>query len=196
MHSPVKVVVGLVLALSLLAACSGDGEEGDGGGGTAQGVSADAYARSLCTSIQSYVDEVTTLSTDFASGIDPAASLEDQKQGVLAFLDDVLESTGRLIDGVTDAGVPDVEGGAAVVAAIEDSFQQARSVLEDARAQVEAIPVDDPQTFADQLNEIGSTIQSSLGEIGGSLSALESAELTEAVRNEPACEAVASTAGA
>lgn len=199
MRNPRKLVVALVLALFALAACGGDdgdGGEGDGGDGGDQTVSAASYATRLCTSVQTYVDEVTTLSTDFAGGIDPAASLEDQKQAVLGFLDDVLAATDRLIDAVAEAGVPDVDGGEAVVTAIADSFQQARGVLEDARAQVEAIPVEDPQAFATELNEIGSTIQGSLGEIGGSLETLESPELTQAVQDEPACEAVSTAAGA
>jgi hypothetical protein len=191
-RNPWKVVLGVVLSVFLLAACAGGdegGDEPDGGGG--QSVSAASYATTLCTSIQGYVDEVTTLSTDFAAGIDPGASLEEQKQGVLGFLDQVLVATGGLIDELAAAGVPDVDGGEAVAAAIEASLEEARTVLEDARAQVEAIPVDDPQAFAEQLDAIGTTIQTSLGEIGGSLEGIESEELTAAVQEEPACSAFA-----
>jgi hypothetical protein len=193
---PAKVVPALAMALFLLSACSNDGGGGDGdGGGGGQTVPPATYVKGLCTSVQSYVDDITTLSTDFAGGIDPAASADEQKQAVLDFLDDALALTDGLIDDVDAAGVPDVDGGGGVVSAIAVSFEQARGVLEDARARVEAASTDDPQAFAAELNEVGATIQSSLGEIGGSLDLVESPELATAAADEPACAALAGAVG-
>jgi hypothetical protein len=189
---PTMVVVGLAMALVLLPACSDDGG-GDGGGDLA--VAPGTYVKSLCTSVQSYVDDITTLSTDFAAGIDPAASVDDQKQAVLDFLDDALALTTALIDEVDSAGVPDVEGGEAMVAAIVASFEEARDVLEAGRARVEAASTEDPQAFAAELNEVGATIQTSLGEIGGSLDLVESPELAAAAEDEPTCAALAGAVG-
>jgi len=181
------VVLGLAMVLVLLPACSNDG----GDGGAAPAVTPGTYVKSLCTSVQSYVDDITTLSTDFAAGIDPAASADDQKQAVLDFLDDALALTDALIEQVDAAGVPDVEGGAAMVEAIAASFQEARDVLEAARARVEAASTEDPQAFAAELNEVGATIQSSLGGIGGSLDLVDSPELAAAAEDEPTCAALA-----
>lgn len=188
MRRPATVVLGLAMALVLLPACSDDGGGDEGG---AQPVTPGTYVKSLCTSVQSYVDDITTLSTDFAAGIDPAASVEEQKQAVLDFLDDSLALTDALIDEVGAAGLPDVEGGAAMVAAIAASFQEARDVLEAARARVEAASTEDPQAFAAELNEVGATIQSSLGGIGASLDLVESPELAAAAEDEPTCAALA-----
>jgi hypothetical protein len=185
---PTTVVLGLAIALVLLPACSDDG---GGDGGAAPAVTPGTYVKSLCTSVQSYVDDITTLSTDFAAGIDPAASADEQKQAVLDFLDDALALTDALIDQVDAAGVPDVEGGAAMVEAIAASFQEAREVLEAARGRVEAASTDDPQAFAAELNEVGTTIQSSLGGIGGSLDLVDSPELAAAAEDEPTCAALA-----
>lgn len=192
MRRPATVVLGLAMALVLLPACSDDGGV-DGGG--AQAVTPGTYVKSLCTSVQSYVDDITTLSTDFAAGIDPAASVDEQKQAVLDFLDDSLALTDALIDEVDAAGVPDVEGGAAMVAGIAASFQEARDVLEAARARVEAASTEDPQAFAAELNEVGATIQSSLGGIGGSLDLVDSPELAAAAEDEPTCAALAAAVG-
>jgi hypothetical protein len=186
---PTMVVVGLAMALVLLPACSDDDGGGDAGGDLA--VAPGTYVKSLCTSVQSYVDDITTLSTDFAAGIDPAASVDDQKQAVLDFLDDALALTDALIEQVDAAGVPDVEGGAAMVSAISASFEEARAVLEAGRAQVEAASTEDPQAFAAELNEVGATIQTSLGEIGGSLDLVDSPELAAAAEDEPTCAALA-----
>jgi hypothetical protein len=188
-----RVLAGISVVAFALGAC-GDGD-GNGGNDVDGTVSAEAYAQTLCSSMQSYIDEVTSLSTDFAAEIDPAASLDEQKDAVIAFLDDVLAATDRLIASVGQAGVPDIDGGEEVVLAIEDTFEEARGILEQARADVEAIPVDDPQAFAAELNAIGETIQTSLGEIGSSLASIDAPELTAAVSEDPGCAAVAGVAG-
>jgi hypothetical protein len=189
---PATVVLGLAMTLILLPACSDDG---GGDGGDVQTVPPGTYVKGLCTSVQSYVDDITTLSTNFAAGIDPAASADEQKQAVIDFLDEALAFTDALIVEVDAAGVPDVEGGAAMVAAIAASFEEARGVLEDARGRVEAASTEDPQAFAAELNEVGATIQSSLGEIGGSLDLVDSPELAAAAEDEPTCAALAGAVG-
>jgi hypothetical protein len=181
-----------VVTLALAGCGNGNGNGNGGGDGT---VSAEAYVQTLCANMQTYIDEVTSLSTDFAAEIDPAASLDEQRNAVLSFLDDVLAATDRLIAGVEDAGVPDIDNGQDVVVAIEETFAEARGILEDARAQVETISVDDPQAFAEQLNEIGTTIQTSLGEIGSSLAEIDAPELNAAVSDDRDCAAVAGAAG-
>lgn len=191
MRRPTLIVVGLAMSLVLLPACSDDGGAGGGGEET---VTPGTYVKGLCTSVQSYVDDITTLSTDFSAGIDPAASVDEQKQAVLDFLDDALALTSALIDEVDAAAVPDVEGGPAMVAAIVVSFEQARDVLEAGRARVEAASTEDPQAFAAELNEVGATIQTSLGEIGGSLDLVDSPEIAAAAEDEPTCAALAAAA--
>jgi hypothetical protein len=197
------MIAGVVLVALTLAACSG-GDDGGGGGGTggaatggdtSQNVSAEAYAKSLCTSMQTYITDVTDLSNTFVSNLDPSADLAGQRDAVIGFLDDVLAATDALISDLEGAGVPDVEGGADITSAVKQSFDRARSVIEDAKSQVQGLSLDDPTQFASRLSDIGTTIQTSLGDIGGSLSALNSPQLSEAVAAEPACASVASAAG-
>jgi len=202
-----KIVAGALLLALVLAACSGDDDNGGGGGetgtttgataatGTAGSVSAEEYATTLCTSMQTYIDDVTTLSNDFVANLDPAADLQGQRDAVVGFLDDVLTATDTLISDLEGAGVPDVEGGQAVVDAVSQSFDQARQVIDDAKGDVEALSLDDPTAFATELSNIGTAIQSSLSGIGTSLSTLDSPELSAAVAAEPACAQVAGGAG-
>ena len=183
-----KLLAALVASVFALGACSSDGGGGDS-------VSPEAYAQGLCGGLQTYLTSVQTLTTDFTTGLDPAASLDDQKASVVDYLGQVIGATDTLIADVDAAGVPDVDAADALVAAVNGSFQDAKTVLEDARTQVEALTTDDPQAFATELNEIGVAIQSSLGGIGDSLSELETPELSEAVQGEPACQDVAATTG-
>ena len=149
MRKAARIVGASVVTVGLVACGDGNGEEA---------VSAESYAQRLCANMQSYIDEVAMLSTDFAGELDPAAELDEQRDALLAFL--------------------------------EDTFAEARAILVDARGQVEAISVDDPQTFADQRNEIGETIQASLGEIGSSLASIDAPELTTALSADPECAAL------
>ena len=203
-----KLVAGALLLALVVAACGGDDDSGGGDGGdtgtttgatTTTGstgtVSAEEYATTLCTSMQTYIDDVTTLSDDFVANLDPSADLAGQRDGVVGFLDDVLTATDTLISNLEAAGVPDVEGGQGIVDAVSQSFDQARQVIDDAKAQVEALSLDDPTAFATELGNIGTAIQTSLSGIGTSLSTLDSAELSAAVTAEPACAQVAGAAG-
>ena len=97
MRRAARIAGASVVTLGLAACGNGDGEET---------VSAQTYAQRLCANMQSYIDEVAMLSTDFAGELDPAAELDEQRDALLAFLDDVLVATDRLIAGIERAGPP------------------------------------------------------------------------------------------
>jgi hypothetical protein len=189
----------LVLALALVA-CSDDGGDGGGdgidiGGGDDGGqtdtVAPEEYVRSLCTGIGTYLDDINALSDDFVGALDPTADAQSQKDAVVGLLNDIIGATDTLITDLEAAGIPDVDDGDAIVAAVGDSFEQARQVIDDARAAVEELSVDDPATFAAELAEIGTAIQNSSAGISASLGTLESEELSEAALDEPACTELA-----
>ena len=183
MRKAARIVGASVVTLGLVACGTGDGDGDD------DAVPVQTYAQRLCANMQSYVDEWATLSADYAGELDPAAELDEQRDALLAFLDDVIAATDRLIAGVERAGVPDIDSADEIVAAIEQAFAEARDVLVEARAKAAAISVDDPQRFANELNDIGETIQASLGEIGSSMETIDAPELTAALNDDPICAA-------
>jgi len=208
-----KLVMGVLLLALVLAACSSGDDNGSGGGtgastggstgttattgatattGTSGSVSPSDYAKSVCTSMQTYVTDVTNLSNNFASSLDPSADLAGQRDAVVGFLDDVLTSTDKLIGDLEAAGVPDVDNGQQIVDAIKQSFEKAKGVIEDAKQQVQNLSLDDPSTFATQLSSIGTKIQGSMTDIGTSLQSLSSPELEQAVAQEPSCASLSS----
>lgn len=211
MRSRWKFVAGALVMALVLAACGGDDDGGDEGTTAATGTTAEAtgatgdtgstvgtvapeeYVRALCTGMKTYVDDVTTLSSEFGTSLDPTADLQTQKEAVVGLLQDIIDATDTLITDLEAAGVPDVEGGDEIVSAVGDSFDQARQVIDDAKAQVEDLSIDDPATFATELTNIGTAIQNSLGGISGSLSELDAPELSEAAANEPSCASLAGT---
>jgi hypothetical protein len=195
------LVAVLVLAVFAMAACSNDDSGGGGGatggetGGQAATVSTDTYVSGLCTAMGTYVTDVQTITDDFTSSLDPAAAIEDQKTAVLTYLDDVITTTETMVSDVQAIGVPDVDNGDAVVAALQESFGSAKAVLEDARSTVDGLSTADPVAFGKALIDLGTSLQTSLGDVSDSLSALDSQALSEAAAAAPACAQFASAVG-
>lgn len=205
-----RLIAGVLLLALVLAACGGD----DSGGGDTTGgttastgttgttgatgttggtVAPEEYVASVCTSMQTFVDDVTTMSNDFGSTLDPTADVQTQKDAIVGLFDDMLAAMDTLISELQAAGTPDVDGGDQITAALSDSFASARQALQDARDQVEGLSVDDPTAFATELTNIGTAIQDSMSGITGSLSELDAPALSEAAANEPACASLASS---
>ena len=197
-----KFVAGALLLALVLAACGGDDDGGDTGsttGTTAEAtgdtgstgtVSPEEYVKSVCTSMSTWVTDVQSLSNDFGTGIDPT-DVQATKDALVDLFDQMLAATDTLISNLDAAGTPDIENGEEIRSSLSASFEQARSALDDAKTQVEALSVDDPAAFGTELQNIGTAIQSSMSGITGSLSGLAAPELEQAAANEPACSALA-----
>jgi ElaB/YqjD/DUF883 family membrane-anchored ribosome-binding protein len=205
-----KLVAGTLLLALVLAACGGgdDNESGDSGttgttattgatsttgdtGSTGGTVSPEEYVKTVCTSMSTWVNDVQTMSNDFTTNLDPSADLQTQKDAIVQLFDDMLGATDTLISSLQSAGTPDVDNGDQIQAALSDSFEQARTALNDAKTQVEKLGIDDPAAFATELGNIGTAIQSSMSGITGSLGGLQAPELEQAAAQEPACQAIA-----
>ena len=207
-----KLVAGVVMLALVLVACGGGDDEG-GDTGTTTGTTAEAtgttaeatgdtgtsggtvsseeYVQSVCTSMSTWVNDVQTMSNEFGSSLDPSADIQTQKDAIVGLFDEMLGATDTLISSLDAAGTPDVEGGDEIRATLSDSFAQARAALEDAKNQIGALSVDDPQAFATELTNIGTAIQTSMNGITGSLSGLAAPELEQAAANEQACQQMA-----
>ena len=202
-----KLVAGVVMLALVLVACGGGDDEGGGDPGTTTGTTAEAtgeatgtaggtatpeeYVKSVCTSMSTWVNDVQTMSTEFGSSLDPSADIQTQKDAIVGLFDDMLAATDTLISSLDAAGTPDVADGDQIRSTLSDSFAQARAALEDAKNQIDALSVDDPQAFATELTNIGTAIQTSMNGITGSLSGLSAPELEQAAANEPACQQMA-----
>jgi hypothetical protein len=184
----VLVPVGILLA----GACS-ESSEGTNGGADAETVSAETYATGVCGAIADWVDEIQSLNEDLQANLDPS-SIEALKTAMVTFLDDVITSTDTVIADVEDAGVPDVEDGDAAAQHLLTGLRDSRGVFEDARDRVEAMSTDDPAAFGEELQTVGTDIQTSMSTIGEDLGQFESQELDEVSKDIPECAAVAASA--
>jgi len=159
-----------------------------GGGGK---VSAGEYVAAICTEVTAWTGEVQSLSEDIGQNLSAGATPTEGQAALAKFLDDVVAATDDHLAGVKDAGVPDVENGEEIAGTLVGVFEDAKQILVDARAKVDELPTDDSTAFATAADELGGSVQSALEGVGGGLGTLESAELSRAAQEEPACAQLA-----
>jgi hypothetical protein len=185
-------IVLVALGILVAGACSGS-DGGSNGGADAETVSAETYATGVCGAIADWVDEIQGLNEDLQANLDPS-SIDALKDTMVTFLDDVIASTDTVITNVEDAGVPDVEDGEAAAQHLLTGLRDSRGVFQDARDRVEAMPTDDPAAFGEELQTVGTDIQTSMSTIGEDLGRFESPVLDDVSKDIPECEAVAGSA--
>jgi hypothetical protein len=154
---------------------------GCGGGGK---VGAEEYVASVCTEVGGWVEEVQARSDRLGRDV-ASVTANDARRDLLAeYFDDLIAVTDDHLAGMRDAGVPDVDAGQAVADAFVGVFEDAKAALEDARAKVDELPTDEPAAFAAAAGELGSSIESALTKVGGSIQGLDSPELTAAAQGQ------------
>lgn len=167
----------------LLVACS----EGGGPGST---VTAEAWAGAVCGATADWIDEIEGLNAGLREHLD-ASSLQALRDSTVAYFDDILASTDRMIRRVRTAGVPDVQGGAAAAEHVTSGLADARAALRDARDRASALGTDDPERFNDELRRIGEEVAGSLTDVADSMARFRSPALDAASEEAPRCRRLA-----
>lgn len=157
-------------------------------------VTAQEFVSTLCTEMQNWITSLQEGQAEVQANVEPG-NAESGKQALATFFDGAIEATNGLVAAIENSGTPGVDGGAEVQQELVSKFQEARDALQSARDQVDSLPTDDPQAFADAAEALGQTIQTQLSAIGDALSTLSQAELDEAAQTEPACTALTTTTG-
>lgn len=173
----------LTVQALLFVACS----EGGGPGST---VTAEAWAARVCGATADWIDEIEGLNAGLQQHLD-ASSLEALRDSTVAYFDDILASTDRMIRRVRKAGVPDVEGGATAAEHVASGLADARAALRDARDRAAALGTDDPGRFNDELRRIGEEVAGSLTDVADSMARFRSPALDAASADVPQCRRLA-----
>ena len=138
-------------------------------------------------------DTGTDTGTDTGNTGNNDVDLDEQQELLGDFLDTAVSLTDDLIDELEDNGVPDIEDGEEIAEVFLAGFEDARDTFASAREQVDELPTDDPDDFADEVVEIGDEIdvaaieiQTSFDEAGAEF---DTSDLDEAFADEEAGEA-------
>jgi len=180
----------LVVPMAVLLAGACSGSDGGGDGAEPDTVSATEYATGVCGAVAGWVDDIQALNEDLQSSLDPN-DIDALKDVMVDFLDDVVTATDSAISEVEAVGVPDVEDGEAAADAVLTALRDSKAVFEDARDRVDGLSTADPAAFGEELQTLGTDLQTSMSGIGGELDRFASPELDEAANDVAECDEVA-----
>lgn len=171
-----------LVAISLTVAACGSSSSSSSGPTPA------AYVKSICQAIGPLEKTVQSRSSQLnLAGIKSPA---DGKTALQSFLTAVAADTDKAVSKLKAAGVPNVSNGKQVSAAIVGAFTQLKSALDKAAAQAGSLPTGSATAFKTAAQALGTSVQSSMSGIGGSLSNLKSPDLESAIKKEPACQPI------
>jgi hypothetical protein len=177
-----RVLAALVLGSTLaVAACGGEDS------------SAEAWAGDVCSSVQEWRDNLTSLVVDAQTG---GLSVESVRTAV----DGGVEATRRLRDQLQDLGPPDTEAGDQIEQEVDDLADEVVEEVEAARTEAEALPED--QSVAEllqSLTSIAGGLQSVVGDVQQTFSEIQElepgAELEDGFENAGACQELRENGG-
>jgi hypothetical protein len=154
------------------------------GGSSSSGTSPAAYVKSICQAIGPF--EKTVQQRSSALNLSNIKSASDGKKALQGFLNQVAADTDKAVTKLRAAGTPSVNNGKQVSAAIVGAFTQLKAALQKAATQAGNLPTS-ATAFQSAARSLGSSVQSSMSGIGGSLGNLKSPDLEAAAKKEPAC---------
>ncbi len=118
-----------------------------GGCGSNGGVDAKAWARSVCRALTPWRTEISSLTTKAQQQLSTAKTAEQTKTNVVALLAGAEQSSEKARQGVSTAGVPDVDHGAEIAKQFEVSLEKARDAYGHAKTAVADLPTKNAKTF-------------------------------------------------
>jgi hypothetical protein len=161
---------------------------------TTDTASAEEFVTALCTEMGNWIASLQEGQTTVTESVEPG-NIQSGIDALAAFFDSAVTATEDLIAGIEAAGVPDVDGGEEIQQEFIDRFTEAKTALESARDQVDALPADDPQAFQDAAGDLSTTIQAQLSAVGDALSTLSQPELDQEAASNTACTSLQSAGG-
>ena len=164
--------IGFVLALA--AGCGGD----DAG--------AEAWAGDVCSSVQEWRENLTSLAVD--------AQVEGlSAESIRTAIDGGVEATQRLRGQLEDIGPPDTEAGDEIEQELDELSDQVIVQVEAAQAEAEALPEDQSvPELLDPSTSIAGELQSVVGEVEATFTDIQElepgSELEDGFENAEACQ--------
>jgi hypothetical protein len=186
-HSAVRrrsiQVLAALLAMIVLAGCG------------SSGTNPNVYVKSVCTALITWRDTVQNAGAALQAAATKAhVSLADGKQSYQAFVASLLRATTAAQKTLKAAGVPDVDNGQQVSAALNGAFGGAQKALATAASQATLIPTTTPGAYATAAATITGEIRSALSHMSA-ISPRQNAQLRRAANKQPACSALKAAGG-
>ncbi len=169
------------------SAASTESTEGSGSGND----QVDAWAGEVCGAVGSWLTGINDLGAQLGTDVQGMADLEEGRDLLVTFMEDVVGLTDAMLGSVEGAGAPDIERGDELAADLLAALQPVKTTFEEAVVEAQNLPTDDPETFSAAATELGNSITGSQGEFQTQFDALQeeydSPEINAAFESVPAC---------
>ena len=189
------VLASSVVLLALAAAGCGGGSNDSSS--SSSGTDAKTWAKDVCGALDTWSNDVKSGSKDLGESLRDTSSPKDAKDKVVAYLEDVQDSTKTMVDDVKGAGTPAIEKGQAIQDDLENGLEEARNSFDQAVESAKKIDTSNLRAFTTGLSNLSQQIQSQLSQASGDLKGLENkydvGELNDALQNEPSCKSIVSS---
>ena len=189
------VLASSVVLLALAAAGCGGGS--DDSSSSSSGTDAKTWAKDVCGALDTWSNDVKSGSKDLGEALRDTSSPKDAKDKVVAYLEDVQDSTETMVDDVKSAGTPAIEKGEAIQDDLENGLEEARDSFDQAVESAKKIDTSNLRAFTTGLSNLSQQIQTQLSQASGDLKGLENkydvGELNDALQNEPSCKSIVSS---
>ena len=177
----------LLIAAAALGAC---GDDDGGGGGDKK--SANEFAKAACSAVSNWVGSIQKGSQEISGKLGANATPTEGKKVLQSFLGDAVTASNKFASDVEAAGVPDVDGGQKFADSLKKGAEAAQTVMEDAKEKADNLSTSDVSAFSKDAQELGSSTNKALSEVGDAISDPSSDELKKALREDSACKSVGS----
>ena len=157
-----------------------------GGGGSK--IAPDAYATAVCSHVKGWLDQIKQRVGDLQKAVSPNTSPSQGKDLIRSYLDGVISDTDDMIDGIKNAGTPDVPNGDQIANTLVSGLEQARSTFQDARSQADSLPTNSRSAFGQAAQQLGSSINSKVNGVQNAFQGINSPQLDQAFNKSSACQ--------
>lgn len=144
--------------------------------------------KSICQAIGPFEKDVQARSS--ALNLSAIKNASQGKQALRTFLGAVVSDTDTAVSKLKAAGTPKVSNGKQISGAVVNAFAQLKRALASAANQANSLPTSSPAAFKSAANALGTSVRSSMTNIGSGLSGLKSPALENAAKKEPACQSL------
>ena len=104
----------------------------------------DAWAGAVCGAVGSWLTGINELGAQLGTDVQGIADLDEGRDLLVTFMEDVVGLTDDMLGSVEDAGAPDIERGDELAADLLAALEPVKATFEDAVVEAQNLPTDDP----------------------------------------------------
>lgn len=147
-----------------------------------------AWVKSVCNAVVPFKSDLTSREQALSSAASSSGgNLSTVKQEFRSFLSSVAADSSTVTARISAAGTPNVSNGKQIESRLVSALRELTAAFQKAQSQAGGLSTGSASTFASGAQQIGASIQSSVGGLQGDLQGLKTGSLEKIAKSTPAC---------